>query len=302
MLVCGVANNVVSLGFGRFLQALSVGALPVISTSMLAKIPEKRHSITFSYYHAVNLLAGPFAFIVAGYIVSFFNWRFLFVFMFLFSPTVVLLILLLIPKQISIDDKRPQSFSCYFVLFKHWKLNAWVGANAMVLSTFNIYFLAITYVLSMIPHIRLHNIGWLSGSIIIYQWIGLFLTIKLAKKIKDSTLIIFGVSLMLIGIILVLILAVSLPVNVYTLVFPAMLCAIGMAITFGPLKNRILVTNPLSEPFYIEAYTATAISIMSMLGTLSITIFHHANAIPVSVILLAMLAITSILVLFALKK
>ena len=300
--ICIIADNVVLIGIGRFLQAISVGSAPVIATSMLAEMPERKHSVTFSYYHAFNLLASPFAFIVGGYIVYFLNWRFVFVFMFVFALFVGAAVLFFMPPERQHEAKMHHDFSNYLTLLKHWRLNAWIWINAMIWSIFNIYFLGMTYLLSVVLHINVHYVSWLTSSIVVSQWVGLFLAIKLVKQFKDSFLIIAGIAMVLLGIITLLCLAVFSAVSVMSLVLPGIICAIGMALTFGPLNNKILQQNPLLQPSYVEAYAGTALSIMSMLGTFSLALFRHATALPVAITILIMLVIASLLLFFTLQK
>ena len=93
-----------------------------------------------------------------------------------------------------------------------------------------------------------------------------------------------------------LVLAMHYPPTIFKLIWPIIIATIGCGIFYGPFNNQLLLRQKKMKAEYIISLSETSISVISMLATFMIALFHHLTAVPLACVLIALSVVTFLLI------
>jgi len=247
---CIFAKNIEILIIARFFQALGGCCGTVLGRVIARDIFKEKDCIkVLSYLSAGLSISLAFAPILGGFLQAFFDWHSSFVALAILSCLILVASFFLLeetlPHQMRKSHKLKSLFKNYYIFIKN---RHFLGYTLAITFTWCGYFSFISgssFVFINLINIKPQDYGIIYALIITGYIIGTILASKLAYIWSSRQSVFFGSFLALVGSLLMLILTLTFPPNVFNLLFPMFFYLIGTGLIMP--NAQAVVTNPFPE-------------------------------------------------------
>lgn len=287
--ICVIANNIFILILGRLIQGIGASAAVTLSRSILGDVYSGKQLAQFAshlsfFVSLVPMVAPTFG----GYIQSIFGWRGNFVFLWM----LIALSLLIVAKHFAETNPntnphamKPQVlWKNYWHLLTHKIFIGYTICSCVAYSGIIAYATLSPFLFQNVLGLTPIQYGWLAillgvGLVIVSLLNSFLLRFMLPKKI-----ILFGLSIIFAGGLVMWLLYLMGYLNVTVIIVPMMCFTLGTKMIYS---NAVFGTL---EPFKKMAGTAAALysgSVMfsSMLTSSVVALWHTHSSLPLAVIL-----------------
>ena len=215
---------------------------------MLSVMPSNKQSKVFSW----SATFWPIGMALTRFLLHRFPWQVIFIFMFFIALLSNGLLFFFGRKFVStLSHRHRLSIKDYIILVKRHRFMPWILAYGLIFSIFNVYLLNTTFLLVHTLHVNANSVGWIMSGIFLTTIIGLLIGTNLQGRIANIKIIVLGLSLLLLGVLLFLAWLIPSAVMV-TIIFPLILCEIGIGIFFN---QQMLKHNCDIPSSYIMSYS-----------------------------------------------
>ncbi len=306
-LICLFAANVYVLILGRLVQGFGFGVCSsvgrTLSRDLLAGEYLARVASQMAMINSFVVASAP---IMGGYIQHYLNWRINFLFLVIYAGFILILIVYKLPE--TIQKRNPEATKLkvisqnYITILTHPNFMGYTFCATFAYSGIIAYLTVAPFLLENSAGLTPIQFGWLAFLIACVMFGSAFINSRLIVKKGIPAMIKFGISFMIGGGLLMLMLAMAGFLNLVVIIIPVLVFCIGASLTFS---------NAFAGAFHAFAdragaasgiYGCLQVGIASLISALLAGTKTH-DQIPLAVILLLLgLAAAIALKFLAFKK
>lgn len=296
--ICYLSDDIHSMVIGRFIQAIAVGILQVLSKGLLAS--SNSRTTFFTIYHIVLVFAAPFAMVVTSLILLFSSWRASFIFLLIFCGLILGFGIYGADGKIEpgVSKKKFNNhLKTYWLLLREKGFLAQIISYGMIYSVLVPYYVTVTYIMVHTLNYQPHFIGLTAVIFAIGGIAGNYTSLILIKMNREEPLLFIGFLLSFIGAFSLLLAAFFLPTSFSALIIPMLILVFGTNLFYGKFNSYIIGSYERISKNITLSSMAISCALISSFSTF-IASFHGHQNIQETALLIFFMTLASIALYF----
>ncbi|WP_133128514.1 MFS transporter [Legionella nagasakiensis] len=292
--ICVFSENVYIMMTGRFVQALAVGILQILSKSMLASSSER--TTLFVIYRILVSFSPPTAMLATSLILYFFSWQASFIFLLILSLCILGIGVYGVGEDTA--KLRPKThlkthLKTYLTLFKEPGFIPIILSYSVVSAISAPFYVTVTYTLVHVLHYQPHVIGLISTIFTVIGIAGTSISLRVEKTRFKQDVMRIGFGLSFLGCFLLLLCAALFPPSILAFVLPLMWYIFGSNFFYAKFNTYIIEQFEHISKNIALSSMAIGIAFMSSLATF-ISSFHGHETLTKTASLMFSMVVLSI--------
>lgn len=303
-LFCALTSNIYSMLIARYLQGSAVTSLIIAGYATIHAMYDQTRSIkTLAWMNSINVLAPALGPLFGALILLIGSWRWIFIILALWSFFALIALYRYMPETCD----TTKNISIKRIFYHYWAgvtnrkflqptlsvsllfaaMIAWITAGPfLIMKLFHYSAIAFGFIQ-----------GLVFGSFILgTRWVGKYIEKMPIYKITNLSII-----LAIIGGILFLLLRLSTKDNLFSMVFPMMILALGAGIGF-PVFNRLAIEGS-NEPMGIKvALFSSFMGMGGLIGSVAISTFYKGTTFSFSLIMASFTSLITLIYLYRISR
>jgi len=291
---------------GRLIQGFDIGGGYAIVRAMARDMfSGKAFAKLVSYLSIIILILPLTSPVIGGYIQHHFGWRYVFLLLLILGILLTISIAFFLHETLAEKHKQLLQvntiFKTYYTLLTSRVFIVNTLCVSFVTSAAIIYITITPFLYQNVLHLSPILFGWVTASIAISAALGNFINAQLLRKLTFDIIVNLGIAIVFGGSLAMLIFALLSWLNLYVILCPMLVIAIGVMLIGPNLATKAI------DPF--PQFAGKTAALYGGIQTLSFAfwsaiaaMFHTHNQLPLVALLLTLILLVVVIKSFAHKK